>query len=371
MNLDRILNQLIENEVFTVILTGGEPLLNREGFQYAVDKLKANNTDTYINTNLSLDLDSETLKRLSQMNLVLVPFPSYDEKLFNSTVNKDSYKKVLRNLELLAESGIQTGINQVVTKRNKDHVQQTAMFLYERFKDLKVFSATPVVAVRKEDKGYELDRQEILKVGEDLIKVHEDTGLKVDMLTCIPPCFFPEKMMDYPMSMHGCSAGMDLAVVGSDGSVRRCTKLEKSYGNLLQEDLARVWKRITSFEKTKNSLCDECFSPYGCYGGCEMRVAVDRTDHLIKGKEHLHLSKARQMVSGKEYFIEKIKFRPEGNGFLISNGPFVHGNSHLVNFMDSLQGKTFTLERIQEEYGQIGVNIINYLYNKNLVRDAV
>lgn len=370
-DLERITQQIISNEVFSVILTGGEPFLNCDGFNFAMTKMKHTPIDLYVNTNLSNHLDSETLTNLKRTNLVLVSFPSYDRHDFTSTVGRDDQSEVLSNIEKLISEGINTGINQVVTQKNKGQVYSTGMFLYKRFKNLKLFSSTPVVAVRLEDKPYELSRSDTLEVGKDLIRLQKDTGLKVDMLTCIPPCFFPEDNRNDLMAMHGCSAGVDMAVIGSDGNVRRCTKLSESWGNILQEDLSVIWGRMSAYKKQEVSLCTDCLSPYGCSGGCEIRANFHGSDPLIRGKEYFHAQPLRQLEEGKSYIITDVKSRQEGEGVLVYSGTFVTGNKKLLDFVRLLEGKPFDLKGIKERFGRTGVNLITYLYNKGIVKHGV
>ena len=69
--------------------------------------------------------------------------------------------------------------------------------------------------------------------------------------------------------------------------------------------------------------------------------------------------------------MEGIKIRKEGQEFLIGNGGgFVVGNVDLINFIKNING-SFRVERISEEFGQLGVNLITYLYNKGLVNDEI
>jgi len=367
-DLERIVDQLKSYEVFSVVFTGGEPFMNPEGLNYSIERLDSG-IDIYVNTNLSVPIYLKEIENLKKAKLVLVSFPSYDAGRFHETTGINDQKKVISNLELLASEGIPIGINQVVTKRNFNDVHATGTFLADKFK-LKIFSSTPLVAVREEDTGYELNRDEILRVGEELIRIEKETGIKTDILTCIPPCVFPEDMSEHIMAKHGCSAGLDMAVIGSSGEVRRCTKLSKSYGNILNEELGVIWKRIMNHQKVDNPLCDSCNSGLGCYGGCELRAEVHNgIDPLVCGGQDFQ---PKTLAYGKNYHLAEIRTREEEDKILITDGgSSVFGNQQLWTFLTGLKRENLTREGIERDFGEQGLNLFNYLYNKGLIQDEI
>jgi radical SAM protein with 4Fe4S-binding SPASM domain len=85
------------------------------------------------------------------------------------------------------------------------------------------------------------------------------------------------------MASHGCSAGRDTAVISPQGFVRRCAALSEIYGNLLEEDLTTIWKRINNVKKVVNSTCADCMPGEYCYGGCEARVLAEGKERYVCG----------------------------------------------------------------------------------------
>jgi hypothetical protein len=80
----------------------------------------------------------------------------------------------------------------------------------------------------------------------------------------------------------------------------------------------------------------------------------------------------RELDKERTYILSAIKFRKEGDNFLIGNGGgFVIGNEETLNFIQEIKGKPFTPKSIKNSFGQAGENIITYLYNKGLVKNEL
>ena len=368
--IQRVVDELASNQVFSAVLTGGEPFTHRKGLHYAIDSLDDHEIEAIVNTNLSIPINDRDIAKLRKCKFVLVSFPSYNEATFNETVGRESYLRVMSNLERLTSQNIGFGINQVVTKRNKDQVYETGKFLFEKFK-VTSFSASPMVPIRTEDREYSLDRQETLRIGYDLLRLEKDfPEIRTDILECIPACLFPESMRSHRMAHHGCSAGKDMAVISPKGFVRRCVKTHETYGNIFDEDLKVIWERILEFEKPESKLCSRCLSATACSGGCEVRAIFDGTDNLVCGSEDPYKNTPLKSIDGGEYTIPKIRWRKEGDSLLIIGGEdgLVFGNEVLLRFLQSLEERRFSLDEVMRAYGPKSKSLLNYLYNKRLVK---
>lgn len=367
------LSKLLESKVFSIVLTGGEPFTNRQGLHYSLDVLKDKPTEVYVNTNLSNPLTSEDLIRLRTVDYILVSFPSRNEEKFNKIVSRHSFKKVVANLEILAKEGISFGVNQVVTMTNYRDVFNTVMFLHEKV-GLKEFSASPVIpACNKSSSEFSITPMQILELADQLVYIEDKIGVKTDMLTFIPPCFFPEKIIHHRLAAHGCSAGRDSAVVGATGNVRRCALLGESYGNLQNEDLKVIWGRMQLIEKPINDQCQQCMPHEYCFGGCEARAkAYGGKDPFIKGlprSRKLNLYKILEDL--KVLTLERVMFREESDGYLIGHGgSYVRGNEALLTFIKRIEGKTFSVQDVKRDFGETGIKLITYLYNRGVLKEC-
>jgi len=368
--IKRVSDQLLVNEVFSVILTGGEPFMNREGLHFALDYLKDNPIEVYVNTNLSQSLGNEDISRLKRVDNVLVPFHSSDKNLFNVIAGANSYNKVLENLEKLANGQVKFGINQVITQRNKRELLKTGQFLHDKF-GITYFSATPVLPANEKGMAESLSLEEVVNLSRELIALENSTGMKTDILACLPPCSFPKELLDHRMASHWCSAGKDTITIGPRGYVRRCATLAEEYGNILREELSVIWSRVSSLPKKGNSLCDRCQSIGDCYSGCEARALAWGRDPYIDGLSKVSASASyKELDPEKRYKLSGVKSRRENEQFLVGNGGgFVIGNSELVKFIEAIKELSLTKNGIEKQFGKSGLNIVTYLYNRGLVND--
>jgi radical SAM protein with 4Fe4S-binding SPASM domain len=368
--IKRVLDQLLVNNVFSVVLTGGEPFMNREGLHFALDYLKTKLIEVYVNTNLSQSLGYEDISRLKRADNVLVPFHSSDKKLFNTIAGANSYDKVLENLEKLVSGQIKFGVNQVITQRNKGELLKTGQFLYDKFGIIS-FSATPVLPANEKGMAESLSLEEVVNLSRELIRLENSTGMKTDILACLPPCLFPKELLDHRMASHWCSAGKDTITIGPRGYVRRCATLKEEYGNILREELLVIWNRLSSLPKKGNSLCDKCQSIGDCYSGCEARALAWGRDPYINGLNIIPSSALyKELDPEKTYKLSEVRSRRENGQFLVGNGGgFVTGNSELIKFVETIRGLSLTKEGIEKRFGKAGLNIVTYLYNRGLVND--
>lgn len=368
---DITLDELILNRVFSVVLTGGEPFTNRKVLHHSIDRLKDEPTEIYVNTNLSQSIDKEDIEKLKNVDYVLVSFPSHDEEKFNKIVKANSYKKVLANLEKLANEQIRFGINQVVTPFNYDDVQGTVELLKEKVR-LTEFSASPVIPTCPgNDKIYSIEAEKVLELAKHLIEIEKTLGVKTDMLTFIPPCFFPDSILHHRLTAHGCSAGRDSAVISANGEVRRCALLTESYGNIRKESLKEIWERMMNFEKPTNIYCNNCLPYEYCAGGCEARANACRgIDPFIKGLSQSRKSELYKTLNEKDILeLGKIQWRKEGEEYLVGHGgSYVIGNESLLKFIKGIKGKKLSYNEIKKDLGMTGEKLVTYLFNRGLLK---
>src|SRR3972149_1847069 len=77
---DQLLDQFVDNGIFHIVLTGGEPFLNYKLLEYACSQLVKSNISISINSNLMVS-SVDMIKRLSSIGVdhILTSLTSYDE----------------------------------------------------------------------------------------------------------------------------------------------------------------------------------------------------------------------------------------------------------------------------------------------------
>lgn len=368
--------QIIEKDLkpFSVTITGGEPLMNMPVTLLLVREIGNMGKFYNLNTNLIL-LDEEKidlLKRAAGKTRfgVMASLPHYEEKKFKEITGKKNSSKFFRNLTNLVEnhSDLYITINMVVHKLNKDWVYDEGKLLAEKY-GIKSFAATPML-IPSFGRGREmaLDQKETVKVLEDLLRLHKDTGIKVDSVETIPLCLIPEEIRNNNLGIfnRACSAGRSTLNVGYDGSVRACSHSPFSSGNLFEENFRKIWERFKPFRENEfvPEECRECVELSSCNGGCRFNdyqegEQINRKDPRMLKRITIKKQKRKELPGvdfNRNYLVsQNILYREEKEGlYSFFNGDF--SNILFVN-----EGfKNFILYLVREKE----INFSNIQVNK-------
>lgn len=262
---------LVDNKIFGVIVTGGEPLIKKELTKQVISLLKEHDIRVSLNSNLTL-FDDDFIAFLKDKKVgVLTSCPSGIPSSFTKLVGIDNYYKFETNLKKLVDSRVRFTVNMVVTKENLHEIRPTA----EKMKALgcKSFAATPMgLNVEYPRLDLLLNVDEVRQVISDLLWIEKELGMKVDVLEALPKCVFPESVL---MEKHAflnrkCQAGRTVIAVSCNGDVRPCAHNPFSYGNLLDEDLRDIWQKMSNWRSAQYvpEPCLDCTWLNRCNGGC-------------------------------------------------------------------------------------------------------
>lgn len=273
--------KLIDNNIFSVIVTGGEPLIKKELTKKVVRLLKENQTRVSLNTNLTF-ADDDFIGFLKDQNVgVLTSCPSGVASSFSRLVGIDNYGIFETNIKKLVTAGVRFTVNMVVTKDNLNEVRTTA----ERMKALgcKSFAATPMgLNVEYPRHDLLLNVEEVRGVIADLLWIEENLKMKVDILEALPKCVFSEEVLKgkHHFLNRKCQAGRTVIAVSCNGDVRPCAHNPYSYGNLLEEELRDIWQEMSDWRSMQYvpEECRNCTWLNRCNGGCRASAKVFNGD---------------------------------------------------------------------------------------------
>ena len=262
---------LIDNKIFGVIVTGGEPLTKKELTKQVISLLKEHDIRVSLNSNLTL-FDDDFIAFLKENKVgVLTSCPSGIPSSFTKLVGVDNYKKFETNLKKLVDARVRFTVNMVVTKENLHEVRPTA----EKMKALgcKSFAATPMgLNVEYPRLDLLLSVDDVRQVISDLLWIEKELDMKVDVLEALPKCVFPESVLieKHAFLNRKCQAGRTVVAVSCNGDVRPCAHNPFSYGNLLEEDLREIWHKMSDWRSTQYipAPCLDCTWLNRCNGGC-------------------------------------------------------------------------------------------------------
>lgn len=269
--------KLIDNQIFSVIVTGGEPLLKKELTKKVIRLLKENKTRVSLNSNLTL-ADDDFIQFLKEQKVgVLTSCPSGNADSFSKLVGTDNYAVFETNIRKLVAAGVHFTVNMVVTKENLHEIRATAEKMHEL--GCKSFAATPMgLNVEYPRLDLLLSVEEVRKVIADLLWIEQHLHMKVDVLEALPKCVFPESILEgrHAFLNRKCQAGRTVIAVSCNGDVRPCAHNPFSYGNILKEDLRDIWQKMSDWRSLQYvpEECTDCAWLNRCNGGCRTSAKV-------------------------------------------------------------------------------------------------
>lgn len=273
--------KLVDNKIFSVIVTGGEPIIQKELTKDVIRILKDNSTKVSLNTNLTL-ADDDFIQFLKEQKVgVLTSCPSGEECSFAKLVGVDNYKLFETKIKKLVAAGVRFTVNMVVTKDNLHEVRLTA----KKMKALgcKSFAATPMgLNVEYPRLDLLLSVEDVRMVIADLLWIEKNLKMRVDILEALPKCIFLHDILSSNHSFlnRKCQAGRTVIAVSCNGDVRPCAHNPNTYGNLLEEELRDIWQKMSDWRSAKYipEECKGCAWLNRCNGGCRTSAKVYNGD---------------------------------------------------------------------------------------------
>lgn len=379
--------KLIDNKIFSVIITGGEPLINKELTKKVICLLKEHKTRVALNTNLTL-ADDDFINFLKEQNVgVLTSCPSGISNSFSRLVGVDNYSRFESTIKKLVSVGVRFTVNMVVTKANLHEIRATA----EKMKALgcKSFAATPMgLNVEYPRLDLLLSVEEVRDVIADLLWIEEYLKMRVDILEALPKCVFPEEVLKGRHSFlnRKCQAGRTVIAVSCNGDVRPCAHNPSFYGNILKEELRDIWQKMSDWRSSQYvpDECKDCSWLNRCNGGCRTSAKVfngdwNKKDMWCMGQLSVPLPKnekndVKLNPEMRLRLLENIQIRHEGkNAYLIYNmtdDVFFMVNHCFYDFIVSLKKKQeFDFGDIDNKnnHNQI-FDACSFLINKKVLR---
>ena len=267
---------LIRDGVFSIVLTGGEPMTRRSLLMNALDLCHQHGTQVYVNTNLSL-LDDEVADILKQKaSALLVSCPSSDPAKYAAITDGGNYQRFTTKLSLALAKKINMTINMVVNKKNLHEIRVTADAMARL--GVKSFAATPMVfgcrTIKERDAL--LSHDDIKFLVDELTYVGQNMGLAVDIIESLPTCAFPPEILAKNLSFvgKGCDAGRGSVTISSRGDVRPCSDAKIIYGNIQHESLAVIYQKMSEWRDGTllPQKCHSCAIVDKCYGACRVQA---------------------------------------------------------------------------------------------------
>ena len=308
-NAESIFRKLNDAEVFNVVITGGEPLLNMPASLACIELARSSNMGVNMNSSLTL-LTTEKAIALRMAGLkhiltsILGPTPEIHDSI---TKSQNSFRLLLNGIRVAQDAGISVSANMVVSSLNVEHVRTTAEVVSGL--GIKTFNATKAGCPGncRDFFDLSLSQKQVVRFLNDLCWVRQHLEIEVDTLEPIPLCGLYGVEHPELFTTRRCVAGITTMTVSYDGPVRPCSHLDLSYGNLLQEDFKTIWDRMDLWREGFQipGECKTCPLFPMCGAGCRME-AKTRTGKINDLDPYSIPHHALEMAKG-------IKERRAGN----------------------------------------------------------
>ena len=277
-NTEQIMAQLAINHVFHIVLTGGEPLLNKPVLFRALELATKTGITAGVNSSV-VTLTKEDAERFKALHVsaVLTSLMGPTAEVHDAIAQRHgAFTRTLRGIRLLQTAGVPVDVNMVISQKNKGVVRETARLV--KSLGLHHFNSTRAGCPGNcsDFSEFSLDLEEFREYLATLHSTGEEENLAVGVLESYPLCGIKEVDKYRAFMGRRCLAGITSHTVGYDGAIRPCSHLDVSCGNLLLEELATIWKRMVMWRDGSllPKLCHSCKVLPWCGGGCRMEAKM-------------------------------------------------------------------------------------------------
>jgi radical SAM protein with 4Fe4S-binding SPASM domain len=323
--------ELLENKVFHVTLTGGEPLGVIEQVMPELRKLASAGIHLSINTNLAL-MTPEMGLLLQELGIrsILTSLMSANEELNDDIAQQEgAFRRTTAGIILAVSMGFQVSVNMVVSQKNFDTIYATGKLASSL--GAKAFCATKVSKPSNCDDftGFPLSREQLGSMFHELIRIKKEFGINVSSLEHYPACVFPDTETRTMFGNRNCSAAKTSCTIGFDGNIRPCSHAPMSYGNIAEQGLSTSWIGMDTWrdDSLVPTVCKLSCGEYPgrCGGGCRieslnMQQGVGGSDPYslgVKPTTKRAVSRVKLLDTAVTVQLHpKVRFRNESFGFI-------------------------------------------------------
>jgi radical SAM protein with 4Fe4S-binding SPASM domain len=286
--LTKILDDLKNNNILHLTITGGEPLIHPEIINILkyMKKLKFAVT---LQTNGIL-INQGLLNELKEIldnktDTIQVSLEGSTAEIHNKQRHK-GFEEIISNIKLLVNNNFNVIINITPTTNNQYDIYNTFVLANEL--NVSGFQATPLAYLGKGNSYLEPDREAVIKQEYKILSYKSTNtkyfgGVSGELLHLMEIPYFRQalsKMFDTSekINTYTCDAGIFKMHIGVDYEIFPCVfaqNEELSLGNLRDSSFKEIWfnnyenKLYFKIDRNlKDSKCEKCEIVNTCRGGC-------------------------------------------------------------------------------------------------------
>lgn len=247
----------------SVVLTGGEPLLNTDCFSIA-EYAKQNGCQVHLLSNGTLINNKNIQLIKANFDLVVLSIDGSTKQIHEKHRGENSYDKVINAVKLLDINGVDYTISMTVDKLNIHDVGEMAKKYGSRLRYAPLFNAGNAKKNNRSISGIEYYRSLANVKG-------------------VNPLSYCESSLDSASECknHKCAIGDAELSISETGDVYPCQLLhnkEFHAGNIFKESLSEIYHSSPVLQSCRHLTvdnldgCSKCFLRYVCGGACRARA---------------------------------------------------------------------------------------------------
>ncbi|NJE47488.1 radical SAM protein [Thermococcus sp. GR7] len=277
----RIIENLVKIDIPYLTLSGGEPLLHPDLFQFLDISFENDIEQVGIMTNATL-LNDKMLNKLEK-------YKRYGEVCIGTSIDgfqeihdwyrnkKGAFSKTLESVKKLVQRDFEVGINVTIHKKNFHTIHELLDFLSTL--NITTIRIRPVLPAGKAENNKDilLNKDELVNVAHQL-KLFIKQNKNKPAIRIVDPVLYTLVYLngqEPPKNvLNGCTAGVFQVYIDVYGNIRPCPFLNRNVGNATIQNIEEIAN--TGIAKKRDQLvgkCGKCIYKYVC-GGCRARALI-------------------------------------------------------------------------------------------------
>lgn len=252
VQIKQIIDLLAEEGLFSVFLSGGEPLLRKDFVEiYKYVRKKGMLVDVFTNGYLINDKIVEAFETFPPMEIDISLYGASDEKYYEITRVKGAFTRIEKNIDLLLSKGITVSLKAPIIAPLKDEIEPMKNFAKSKGLPFRM-SFDVVPDIDNNDIPLRIPPEEIPQLKKRYSEMYAVD--KSIVKECLTAHIVPNR------KKYNCSTGKCSGFIDYKGNFSPCIELRFKGKNIFENDFKKMWRECKAYEEIdeKGYACVNC-----------------------------------------------------------------------------------------------------------------